>query len=125
MAEEASRFSFIDLDLLRVNSGQIDAHSSTETVWRFHFGEPLAHPHFRESSEILAESSVIQKAPVIQHTNASLLRGEKARDILDVPVFNKLVFSFDGLGDKEGFERMHGPHYDDVLENIRAFSEQA
>lgn len=125
MDEEASRFSFIDLELLRLVSSQIDAHPSIETVWLFHFGEPLAHPHFRECLELLAESSVIRKANVIQHTNASLLHGEKAQAILDVPVINKLVFSFDGFGDKESFERLRGPHYENVLDNIRIFSEQA
>jgi radical SAM protein with 4Fe4S-binding SPASM domain len=125
IGEEARRFSFISLDLLSTIAQQIEAHPSTETVYLFHFGEPLAHPRFRECLEVLAGSAVIRKAHVIQHTNGSLLRGDKARAILKVPVIKKLVFSFDGFGDKQSFERLRGAHYDNVLENIRAFSKQA
>ncbi|MBM4255588.1 MAG: hypothetical protein FJ147_06780 [Deltaproteobacteria bacterium] len=90
-----------------------------------YFGEPLAHPHFRQCLEILHGSQVARNALVIQHTNASLLKGDKARALLDIPIVKKLVFSFDGFGDKERFECLRGPHYEQVLANIRAFSQEA
>jgi MoaA/NifB/PqqE/SkfB family radical SAM enzyme/SAM-dependent methyltransferase len=122
---EQDKFQFIDLDLLEMLAAEIDRWPSIETIWFFHFGEPLAHPHFRKCLEILNRSAVAHRAVVIQHTNASLLNGDKAEAVLDIPIINKLVFSFDGFGDKESFERLRGPHFDRVLANIEQFSEQA
>jgi SAM-dependent methyltransferase/MoaA/NifB/PqqE/SkfB family radical SAM enzyme len=122
---ESNTFKFIDLNFLRNIVDELDHWPSIKAIWYLHFGEPLAHPDYRECLEILYQSSVARQAMVIQSTNASLLQGEKAEAILDVPIIKKLVFSFDGFGDQASFERLRGPHYDQVLRNIREFSEQA
>src|SRR5207249_2271947 len=54
-----------------------------------------------------------------------LLRGEKADAILETGVIKKLVFSFDGFGDRASFELLRGPHFDRVLRNIRDFAATA
>jgi hypothetical protein len=122
---EPQKFQFIALDVLERVVDQIDRHPSIRLVWFFHFGEPMAHPQYERCLEILHRSPVARAAEVVQHTNASLLHGARAEAILDVPVITKLVFSFDGWGDRESFERMRGPHYDRVLGNIREFAGKA
>src|SRR5207302_7298328 len=104
---------------------ELERWPSIERIWFFHFGEPMAHPRYRRCVEILASSKVACAAEVLQHTNASLLRGDKAEAILDVPIITHLVFSFDGFGDKQSFEMLRGPHFDTVMANIRAFAERA
>jgi hypothetical protein len=116
---------FIDPALLQQLGNEIDRWPSIQTIWLFRFAEPLAHPRFRRCLEILHTSRVARDAFVIQHTNASLLTGDKAQAILDIPVIKKLVFSFDGFGDRHSFERLRGPHYNHVLANIRAFAHEA
>jgi MoaA/NifB/PqqE/SkfB family radical SAM enzyme/SAM-dependent methyltransferase len=122
---EQERFQFIKLELLERLVAEIDRWPSIETIWFFHFGEPLVHPHYRECLEILHRSTVARQAVVIEYTNASLLKGDKAEAILDIPILKRLVFSFDGFGDKESFERLRGPHFEQVLDNIKQFSAQA
>lgn len=124
-SQEPQRFEFMSLDLVRAMAQEIDRWPSIAEVWLFHFGEPLAHPNFRECLVEFYRSSVMRNAMVIQHTNASLLTGDRAEALLEVPLVKKLVFSFDGFGDKESYERLRGPHYDQVLTNIRAFAAQA
>ena len=121
-AREAERFQFIALPLLERLVAEIDRWPSIKTIWFFHFGEPLAHPEYRKCLEILARSRVASRAMVIQHTNGSLLRGEKAEAILETGIIKKLVFSFDGFGDRASFI-LRGPHFDQVFQNIRAFAE--
>jgi hypothetical protein len=123
---ESQRFQFIDLALLQQLGEEIDRWPSIQKILFFHFGEPMAHPHFRRCPEILHTSRVARNAFVIQHTNASLLTDDKAQAILEIPVIKTLVFSFDGFGDRQSFERLRGPHYyDHVLTNIRAFAHEA
>ncbi|MEJ0075788.1 MAG: radical SAM protein [Alphaproteobacteria bacterium] len=124
-AREPQRFQFIDLDLLRRFTAELDRHPSIKTVWFFHFGEPLAHPRYEECLSILHGSQVARKANVVQHTNGSLLQGHKAEAILDIPIIKSLVISFDGFGDKVSFERLRGPHFDRVVENVRVFAARA
>jgi len=116
---------FIDLSLLEQLANEIDRWPSIDTIWFFHFGEPMLHPHYRRCLETLSRSSVAHKANVIQHTNASLLQGDNAEAILDIPIIKQITFSFDGFGDRESFNHMRGPHYDLVLENIRRFAYDA
>jgi len=122
---ETDHFQFIELGLLEKLVSEIDRWPSIGLIYFFHFGEPLAHPEFRQCLEILARSEVASKAHVIQHTNGSLLRGEKADAILETNVVKRLVFSFDGFGDKASFEMLRGPHFDRVLKNIRDFTTAA
>src|SRR5215471_1744343 len=124
-ALEPHKYQFMDLTLLRALVAEIDRWPSITSIWFFHMGEAMLHPQYRTCLEILNESPVARQAFVVQHTNASVLSGEKAQAILDVPVINKLVFSFDGFGDKESFERLRGPHFDRVLQNIRTFAPRA
>ncbi|OGP75037.1 MAG: hypothetical protein A2V86_05685 [Deltaproteobacteria bacterium RBG_16_49_23] len=122
---EPNKFQFMSLDLLEKMAAEIDRWPTIETIWFFHFGEPLAHPQYRQCLEILHHSAVARKANVIQHTNASLLEGDKAEAILDIPVIKQLTVSFDGFGDKVSYERLRGPHFDVVLKNIRQFVSRA
>lgn len=116
---------FMELATLQAIVDELDRWPTVETIWFFNFGEPLLHPQYRECLEILYSSQVARRAKVIQHTNASCLTGDMAEAILEIPIIDKLVFSFDGLGDKESYERYRGKHYDDVLENIKSFAAAA
>jgi len=118
-------FQFMELDLLREICRQMDHWHTIGEVDAFHFGEPLAHPQFAECLEILYHSTTVRRAQVIMYTNASLLRGGKALALLEIPVVTKLVFSFDGFGDRESYQALRGPHYDEVLQNIRDFARLA
>jgi SAM-dependent methyltransferase/pyruvate-formate lyase-activating enzyme len=122
---QSAPLQFMDLSLLEKIAGEIDLWPSIEKIWFFHFGEPLIHPDYRKCLEILHASPIARSAEVIQYTNASLLREEKAEAILEIPIIKKMVFSFDGFGDKVSFERLRGPHFEQVIENIRSFSEIA
>lgn len=124
-AREPQKFQFLDLDLLRHFATELDRNPTVQTVWFFHFGEPLAHPRYAECLEILNGSTVARAANVIQHTNGSLLLGHRAEAILDIPIIKNLVISFDGFGDKVSFERLRGPHFDRVVDNVRSFAAQA
>jgi len=124
-ASEPQKFQFIDLDLLRRFAAELDCNPTIETVWFFHFGEPLAHPRYAECLEILNGSKVARAANVIQHTNGSLLHGNRAEAILDIPIIKNLVISFDGFGDKVSFEKLRGPHFDRVVNNVRTFADRA
>ena len=119
------QFEFMDLELLRHCVEQLDKYSTIENIWFFGFGEPLAHPKFRECLEILYRSKVAQEKMVYLCTNASLLAGDKAEALLDIPVIKKLAFSFHGHGDKKSYEAFSGPNYDKVLKNITAFAKKA
>lgn len=121
---EEQRLRYMDLSLLERICKEIDRLPSVE-LWLFGFGESLLHPRFRECLEIVHQSEVARNSPVLMHTNASLLQGEKAQALLDVPVVKKLVFSFDGFGDAESYEMLRGPHYHRVLANIREFAKLA
>ena len=116
---------FMDLHLLRHIVADIDRWPTIQDIWFFHFGEPLLHPEFRRCMEILNESEVARKAVVQQYTNASLLNGERADAILEVPIIKRLVASFDGFGDRDSYEALRGSHYQRVLENIREFAIRA
>lgn len=120
-----NKIQHISLDLLAMLVDEADRWPSVETVWAFHFGEPLLHPYYTDCLEMLHKSAVIRQAQVIQHTNGSLLKGDKARAILEIPVIKKLVFSFDGFGDRSSYEVLRGPHFENTLENIRQFAEDA
>ena len=122
---EPRKYQFMDLTLLESLVAEIDRWPSISSIWFFHMGEPMIHPYFRTCLEILHRSAVARRALVIQHTNASLLKGDRAQAILDIPIIKKLVFSFDGYGDKESFERLRGPHFDQVVSNIRKFARLA
>lgn len=124
-SNEYERFQYIEISLLDRICREMDLWPSIETIWLFHFGEPLAHPKFRECLEIVYQSKVARNAQVIMHTNASMLKGEKANALLEVPVVKKLVFPFDGFGDVESYEILRGPHYHEVMRNIKNFSKQA
>jgi len=124
-SQESQPFEFMSLDLVRAMVQEIDHWPSIARVWLFGWGEPLTHPNFRECLVEFYRSSVMRNAMVIQHTNASLLTGDRAEALLEVPLVKKLVFSFDGFGDKESYERLRGPHFDQVLANIRTFAAQA
>jgi hypothetical protein len=86
---ETDHFQFIELGLLEKLVSEIDRWPSIGLIYFFHFGEPLAHPEFRQCLEILGRSEVASKAHVIQHTNGSLLRGEKADAILETNVVKR------------------------------------
>lgn len=94
-------------------------------LWFFNFGEPMAHPNFIEAMELTYKSGVFKDSYSVMHTNASYLSGEKAEAILDIPLIKKIVFSFDGFGDRESYSSLRGNHYDLVLKNIRDFSVNA
>lgn len=117
---ESQKWQFMDLSLLEQIRGEIDRHSTIRTIWMFGGGEPLAHPQYRACLEIMDGVS----ARVIQHTNASLLSGDRADAILQTSTIDDLVFSFDGFGDRESFELLRGPHFDRVMDNIRRFAER-
>src|SRR5437868_4179158 len=68
-AKEPQKFQFLDLGLLTDLVGELDLWPSIERIWFFHFGEPMAHPKYRECLEILARSATASRAEVIQHTN--------------------------------------------------------
>jgi sulfatase maturation enzyme AslB (radical SAM superfamily) len=122
---EPSRYQYMAPELLSALVDEIERCPSISSIWFFHMGESMLHPQYRRCLEILHRSAVVRAARVLQHTNASVLSGDKAEAILDIPVIDKLVFSFDGFGDKESFERLRGPHFDRVVANIKAFAEQA
>jgi len=115
----------MSISLLEKICTEMDLHPSINTIYLFNKGEPLAHPKLRECLEIIYSSKVARNASVIMHTNASLLKGEIAAALLEVPSVTKLVFSFDGYGDKESFELMRGKHYNEVLSNISKFAPSA
>ena len=125
MESEENRYQFIQSDLLKKIVDEIDKHQTIEDIYFFHFGEPLTHPAFAECLEILYKSNIAKKANVILYTNATLLHGSKARAILDIPIINELIFSFDGFGDKKSFEHLRGPYFDKVISNIRNFAKSA
>jgi MoaA/NifB/PqqE/SkfB family radical SAM enzyme len=79
-----SDFQFMDLKLLKLIVGKAKEAGSIDTVFFFNFGEPLAHPQFRNCLEIAYNSQAFRNTPVILHTNASLLMGDKAEALLDV-----------------------------------------
>ena len=124
-SSEPQKFQFIDLELLRRFAGELDRNPTVRTVWFFHFGEPLAHPQYADCLTILNGSEVARAANVIQHTNGSLLHGHRAEAILEIPVIKNLVISFDGFGDKASFEKLRGPHFDRVVDNVRTFAARA
>jgi hypothetical protein len=121
------RWTFMTLDTIQYLCAEVARTPSIHTLWYFGFGEPMAHPHFEETLAIL--NRALLDAPhqpdVIMHTNASLLNGSKAQALLDIPSVTHLYFSFDGLGDKASYEALRGPHFDAVLDNIKAFAAQA
>jgi hypothetical protein len=122
---EAQRFRCLDVDWLEQMTTELDRWPSVDTIWFFHFGEPMVHPRYRACLEVLYRSRVARQATVIQHTNASVLHGDRAEAVLEVPVIKKLVVSFDGFGDKQSFERLRGPYYDRVLANVQKFAARA
>lgn len=124
-SSEPQKFRFIDLELLRRFAAELDCNPTIRTVWFFHFGEPLVHPRYAECLRILNESKVARAANVIQHTNGSLLHGHRADAILDIPIIKNLVISFDGFGDRTSFEKLRGPHFDRVVDNVRTFAARA
>ena len=115
----------ISLELLEHIVSELDRWPSIEAIWFSGFGEAMLHPEYRRCLEILNQSEVARRACVIQYTNGSLLDEAQGRAILEIPIIKRLVFSFDGFGDKASYEALRGPNYDRVLRNIRAFAEAA
>lgn len=117
---------FISLDTLKLIISRLkEENIKPREVYLFNFGEPLAHPNFQEVLKLIYESRVFEESFVTMYTNGSLLKDEKTKAILDFPVINKLIFSFDGFGDAESYTKLRGSHYQEVINNISAFSEQA
>jgi len=121
-AHSDSRHEYMDIELFKHIVKQINETPSIETIYLFNFGEPLLHPEFRQLLEILSTSEVAEKAHVIMFTNGSLLAGDKADALIDIPVVNELNISFDGMGDKLSYEILRGKHYDTVSDNAKKFA---
>jgi radical SAM protein with 4Fe4S-binding SPASM domain len=117
---------FMEINTLRLILDKLKEEKIKPNVlWFFNFGEPMAHPKFIELMDLTHKSGVFKDSYVVMHTNASYLNGEKAEAILNIPLIKKIVFSFDGFGDKESYSLLRGNHYDLVLKNINEFSEKA
>lgn len=108
---------------------QIKSIQSVRHVYVFNFGEPMAHPDFVELIEYLdKELTPLRKSRglvVEMFTNGSLLRGQKADVLLRTNLLTSLILSFDGFGDKESFEKMRGPYYEKVIQNVTEFGRRA
>lgn len=94
---------------------------SVASLWTFGLGEALAHPDCYEIFCILNKIKRNKDAPVILHTNASCLSGEAAYALLELPYVTQLYISFDGYGDEASFEYLRGPHFREVIDNVRNF----
>jgi len=81
-----------------------------------HRGEPLLHPEAGRLIRYAAACGV----PCRLHTNATLLRGEVADDIL-ASGLERLSVSFDGFHAAAYEAIRRGARFDQVLENIAAF----
>lgn len=124
-ANHKGAFEFMSIETLeKIIQNIKDEKIKPREVFLFNFGEPLAHPQFRQILELIYESKVFEESYVIMFTNGSLLKGEKAKDILEIPVINKLVFSFDGFGDEESYAYLRGNHFKEVVHNIKEFAQK-
>lgn len=123
------KFTFMPRDLVEECVAQIKSIQSVRHVYVFNFGEPMAHPDFVELIEYLdRELTPLRKSRglvVEMFTNGSLLRGPKADVLLRTNLLTSLILSFDGFGDKASFEKMRGPFYDKVIENVNEFGRRA
>ncbi|PKM82244.1 MAG: hypothetical protein CVU89_06265 [Firmicutes bacterium HGW-Firmicutes-14] len=86
---------YMSLDLLKQLVREIDRWPSIKKLVLLNLGESLLYPHFRDCLEILAESKVIKDALTILHINASLMLGEKAKALLDIPIIKKVMLESD------------------------------
>jgi len=91
------------------------------SIWPYSYGEPLAHPEIYRILEVLNEIKRPKECPVVLSTNASLLRGEAAYALLEIPFVTQLKISFDGFGDEESYKNLRGNHYYEVVDNVRNF----
>src|SRR5437868_15233898 len=66
--QEPEKFQFLDLGRLTELVAELDLWPSIERIWFFHFGEPMAHPKYRECLEILHRSATAAHAEVIQRS---------------------------------------------------------
>lgn len=91
------------------------------SIWTFGMGEPLAHPEVYEMFRILNGIRRSKDTPVILYTNGSLLSGEAAYALLELPYVTQLYISFDGYGTKESYDYLRGDHFHEVIDNVRNF----
>jgi sulfatase maturation enzyme AslB (radical SAM superfamily) len=105
-----------------------DARFRVGTLNLHHSGDALLHPRFGAFLERIARERGERGARfpyVTLLTSATHLRGEKAQAILDTGAVDWVRFSVDG-GNKADFERIRvGAKWEQVLENINAFLDEA
>ena len=113
--------SYMGLDTAQMIVERFNECDSVAAIWPFGMGEPLAHPEYYRLTECLHKIKRSSDTPVILHTNASLLKGEAAYALLDIPFVTQLNISFDGYGDEASFAYLRGNHFREVVDNVRNF----
>ena len=114
--------SYMSLDTAKMVVERINACDSIASIWAFGMGEPLAHPEYYRLTECLNQIKRSTDTPVILHTNASLLKGEAAYALLDIPFVTQLNISFDGYGDEFSYTYLRGNHFYEVIDRVRDFT---
>ncbi|MDM7915184.1 MAG: radical SAM protein, partial [Candidatus Eisenbacteria bacterium] len=95
----------------------LDRIGRVRLLWLSGQGEPLLHPELPRMIRACADRGIRN---TILHTNATLLRGEMARDIA-ASGLGEMRVSIDG-GSAEEMEYLRvGASFREVLENVRAF----
>lgn len=116
------KMKFMSLDTAKLVVERMNAVACIESIWPFGFGESLAHPDIYNLYTLFNGIKRSENTPVVLHTNASLLYGEAAYAILEIPFITQLYISFDGYGTEESFVSMRGNHWREVIDRTRNFA---
>lgn len=124
--ESGKRKKFIDLELFeKILQDIADCHPRLTTLALYMSGESLLHPEFIKLLEIVnkVKKNGMDFSPeTYLHTNGTLWSPEMNNKIIATNVFDRVVWSIDGV-DKESFNEMRGSsnNYEKVLNNFEYF----
>ena len=124
--ESGKRKHYIDPVLFeKILQDIADCHPRLEILALYMSGESLMHPNFIELLHVVnkvKENSLDFCPEIYLHTNGTLWVPEMNDKIMATGVFDRVVWSIDGV-DKASFEFMRGGGniYDDILSNFEYF----
>ena len=100
-------YQFMGLDLFKKIIDELErARSGYERILLFRSGEPFLHPNIAGLLTAIEEKPAFSDIVVEFYTNGMVLSEEQVETLVTSPLNVEIIFSIDGIGDRESFEYM-------------------
>lgn len=122
--DKSKPYQFMKLDLYgKIINEMARVGAGYRQVDLFRGGEPFLYPDIKALLSILESEEFFNKTTICFFTNGMVIMQEQMKAIVESPLKAEIVFSIDGVGDKESFEYMRlGAQWETVQENIAMLS---